>query len=139
MNAAERQLTEATMQEAATEASDTVARLFADKTGFATIADLKSVTEALIGSILFLQSARGNTRKFIDSLVLRISELEAKAAEKQKSAGVRWSGVYENGKAYAEGQLVTKAGGLWLACHDQLGIPGTPGSGWRLIVKGGGK
>ena len=69
----------------------------------------------------------------LTALAERVAQLE------QKAVGVKWAGVYEAGARYAEGQLVTRGGGLWLCASDTVLAPGTSegASDWRLIVKRG--
>ena len=59
----------------------------------------------------------------------RIAELEAR----------EWAGVWEAGKSYAKGAIVSHGGSGWLALRQYPdGKPGDgANSGWRLIVKRG--
>jgi hypothetical protein len=45
--------------------------------------------------------------------------------------------VYADGTAYTRGQLVTKAGGLWIALNGTADVPGQSPH-WKLIAKSGG-
>ena len=73
-------------------------------------------------------------RKRVDAMEARLSRLE-----QQKSSGVHWRGIHEPGRAYLEGSLVTKRGGLWLATEDTADTPGGAdgAAAWRLVVKSG--
>lgn len=62
----------------------------------------------------------------------RLNALEARPA-----AGVEYGGVYETGKAYTCGRLVTKKGGLWLSLRDTTQSPGMDPLSWKLVVKEG--
>jgi hypothetical protein len=64
----------------------------------------------------------------IKRLERRIAELEARD----------WVGIWEAGKAFAKGSLITADGSTWCATRAYPeGKPGTPNSGWRLIAKRG--
>jgi hypothetical protein len=63
----------------------------------------------------------------------RLAALEAQPTS--KGAGVTWAGIYRAGNTYDEGQLVTHAGGLWLARRDTDSKPGS--EAWTLVVKRG--
>jgi hypothetical protein len=51
---------------------------------------------------------------------------------------VRYSGVYEAGRAYVKGEQVTYQGSLWHCEAPTRERPGTDGDGWVLQVKRGG-
>ena len=68
----------------------------------------------------------------------RITALEARiVALEARPDGVKYAGVWRTGQPYAEGQLTTHKGGLWLAESPTTFAPGAAGSGWKLIVKSG--
>ncbi|MCC7179029.1 MAG: hypothetical protein IT177_11625 [Acidobacteria bacterium] len=68
----------------------------------------------------------------------RIQTLEAHVrALKAAPPAPRWLGVHRAANEYVPGDLVTAQGGLWLACRATSAKPGTPDSGWSLIVKAG--
>ena len=72
----------------------------------------------------------------IDELTARIAAIEATPAH---APSVTYAGVFSDTKTYRRGDLITKAGGLWLALNDAA--PGQlPGSSphYKLIVKSGG-
>lgn len=69
----------------------------------------------------------------------RLDALEARlAALEHQPPAPRWLGVWRHGNEYSVGDLVTRSGGLWLACRPTSGKPGADDSGWSLIVKSGG-
>ena len=73
-----------------------------------------------------------------DPLHERIKALETQvAALKAAPPAPRWLGVWRADNAYVAGDLVTQAGGLWLACRQTSAKPGTADGGWTLIVKSG--
>jgi hypothetical protein len=63
--------------------------------------------------------------------------LERVAALESRPQGVKYGGIWKSGETYAEGQLTTHAGGLWLATSPTTFAPGAEDSGWKLIVKSG--
>lgn len=69
----------------------------------------------------------------------RIDALEkALAEERSKPKGMQYRGVHQRALAYAQGDAVTHAGGLWVALKDiEPGEkPGTSEK-WILAAKGG--
>ena len=67
----------------------------------------------------------------------RVTALEAKLAEaERKGFGIRYQGVFREGKSYIGGEFVTHQGGLW-HCNEHTET--RPGSGphWTLAVKSG--
>ena len=60
----------------------------------------------------------------------------ARHAIEQQPPGPHYQGVFQEGKTYSRGSMVTKAGGLWLALEDTMEIPGRS-ERWRLVVKSG--
>lgn len=66
-------------------------------------------------------------------------EVRLRTLEEQppKSVGIEWHGVYEDGRQYETGTLVTRSGSLWLATRRTSGVPGTEAA-WKLCVKNGG-
>ena len=67
----------------------------------------------------------------------RLEQLESRIAQLEQRPLLKYAGVWKSGESYVEGQLTTHAGGLWLSTDPTTLTPGTPGSGWRLIVKRG--
>ena len=74
----------------------------------------------------------------------RIAALEnqVRGLMAQPPVGVSYAGIagiYEQGKLYQQGSLVTKGGSLWLALTTLTNVtPGASSPGqWRLIVKRG--
>jgi hypothetical protein len=64
----------------------------------------------------------------IDALAKRVKELESR----------EWVGVWQEGKSYAKGAIISHDGSAWTATRAYPeGKPGTPNSGWRLFVKRG--
>lgn len=59
----------------------------------------------------------------------RIKALEAQT--------LTYGGIWGDGEAHAKNTLCTRSGSLWLAERDTTRQPGTPDSGWKLIVKRG--
>ena len=74
-----------------------------------------------------------------DKAEARSAALEARitALEARRSGGAQYCGIHEAGRLYAEGSLVTRSGGLWIATWATGQTPGGPDSGWKLIVKSG--
>jgi hypothetical protein len=71
------------------------------------------------------------TREEIEAIV------ETRVAEVQvRTFAEVYQGVYENGKLYTRGLLVTWGGSLWLSLTDTSAKPGENGE-WRLVVKKG--
>jgi len=71
------------------------------------------------------------TREEIESIVeTRVSEVQVRTF-----ADV-YQGVYENGKPYTRGLLVTWGGSLWLSLAETSAKPGE-NTEWRLVVKKG--
>lgn len=66
----------------------------------------------------------------------RIAELERRIAELEARPALKHMGVHTENRAYLEGSLVTRAGGLWLATAPTSDVPGNSRA-WRLIVKQG--
>lgn len=67
----------------------------------------------------------------------RLDALEAKVKELESKPLLKYAGVWQSGKTYGEGRLVTHGGSLWLATETTADTPGNDGSGYRLIVKRG--
>lgn len=66
------------------------------------------------------------------------SPLLARVAALEARPGVEYAGVYDAAKTYAEGQLVTRSGGLWLALRTSTNLlPGSDPAFWKLVVKSG--
>ena len=63
-----------------------------------------------------------------------LAPLRAKIEALEKRAAVKYSGVFKQGASYAEANICTHDGGLWLARADTASRPGTDAS-WQLIVK----
>jgi hypothetical protein len=76
-----------------------------------------------------------------DAAASRLDECERRldVLEQRPVVGVQYAGVFEDGKAYARGDLVTRRGGLWLALQHTATAPGTDTASWKLIVKSGRK
>jgi hypothetical protein len=67
----------------------------------------------------------------------RSAALEARVTQiEQQPPSPHYQGVFQEGKTYSRGSMVTKAGGLWLALEDTMEIPGRS-ERWRLVVKSG--
>ena len=82
---------------------------------------------------------RDHIKAATDPLRARLDDLERELAQ-AKSAGpsVVYAGVHQSGRRYASGELVSKAGGLWLALQETSDTPGGHPADWRLVVKSGG-
>jgi hypothetical protein len=97
----------------------------------------KAVTYKALNSVLdttqaeFIKVLR-KQRDTITALEARIAQLEA------RPPGVEYDGLYENGKAYTKGVLVSRKGGLWLSLKDENAwAPGQSPLHWKLVVKSG--
>ena len=67
-------------------------------------------------------------RESTERLEKRIAELEQRD----------WVGTWTGGKSFAKNSIVSHDGSAWLAVRQYPeGKPGTPNSGWKLIVKRG--
>lgn len=68
---------------------------------------------------------------------VRIDALEEKVRDaERKGYGIRYAGVWRDGKSYECGQFATHRGGLWHANEDTETRPGS-GPHWTLAVKSG--
>ena len=65
-----------------------------------------------------------------DPLAARIAVLE-----QRPTGGVKWAGIHEPDRVYAEGDLCTRGGSLWLALHATAATPGHDPTCWKLICK----
>jgi hypothetical protein len=65
-----------------------------------------------------------------DPLAARIA-----AIEQRPTVGCKWAGIYTDDRIYAEGDLTTRSGSLWLALRETAATPGSDAACWRLIVK----
>ena len=65
------------------------------------------------------------------------ARLEARIAALESRPLLKWAGTFVEGQEYAEAQLVTRSGSLWLSTAATKTTLGTPGSDWRLVVKKG--
>ena len=66
----------------------------------------------------------------------RFAALESRIKELEARPGVEYGGVYENGKSYPKGMLISRRGGLWLSLQDANGwAPGQSPLHWKLVVK----
>ena len=74
----------------------------------------------------------------VEPLRARNADLEARVKQLESRPLLKYAGIHVEGQAYAECQLVTRSGGLWMSTKATSTTPGTPGSQWRLIVKSGG-
>jgi hypothetical protein len=66
-----------------------------------------------------------------------LAALQMRVATLEQRPELRYCGTWRQGERYSEGNLVTRAGGLWLAERETDRTPGTENSGWKLIVKEG--
>jgi hypothetical protein len=77
-------------------------------------------------------------REALASRDAQIAALDKRVAQLESAPPApRWLGVWRRDNHYAVGDLVTDRGGLWLACRASSARPGTPDSGYQLIVKSG--
>jgi hypothetical protein len=86
------------------------------------------MVEAVIDAALDLHRKVGVKYRALEK---RIAALEA------KPKGLAWGGIWNEGEAHAKDTLATRSGSLWLAERDTVQQPGSPDSGWRLILKRG--
>lgn len=63
------------------------------------------------------------------SLAQRIERLEARPQ-------LKYTGVYEAGRKYIEGEVTTHQGGMWVCRRSTMTKPGAS-DGWQLAVKSG--
>ena len=77
----------------------------------------------------------------LDALEKRCVTLENRAQELERELRSKalptYCGTYQDGADYFVGNLVTRAGGLWLCAESTSSTPGTDHGAWRLIVKSG--
>ena len=52
--------------------------------------------------------------------------------------GIRYCGVYQRAQFYERGDVVTSAGGCWIALRDVDPTEAPGSAAWQLAVKGGG-
>ena len=67
----------------------------------------------------------------------RLAALEKRVAELESKKLPTYAGAHKAGETYAQGSLVTRVGGLWLAIAESDETPGQGATQWRLIVKSG--
>jgi hypothetical protein len=67
----------------------------------------------------------------VDPIKARLEALEARPPSPE------YLGIFEQGKTYPRGGLVTRDGSLWLALTETTLTPGSHRTAWRLIVKSG--
>jgi hypothetical protein len=94
---------------------------------------LDTVLDCVRDALKDLRSEISVARAEKDALAARICALEARPT----SPGIKWAGVHEPGREYAEGELATRSGSLWLATQRTSQTPGMDPHSWRLIVKQG--
>ena len=68
----------------------------------------------------------------------RLSETERRLAALEAKPSVKYLGVYEAGRSYVEGSLVSRSGSLWCATKNTSDVPGEGRTDWMLCVKRGG-
>jgi hypothetical protein len=76
-------------------------------------------------------------RGIVPPLKKHIAELSARLTQVENRPLLKWCGPFREGQPYAEAQLVTKSGDLWVSTRATSSIPGTSGSDWRLVVRRG--
>jgi hypothetical protein len=84
-----------------------------------------------------IKKAMAPVKAHCQSLEQRNAILEQRMKELEARPLLKYSGVWKSGETYSEGRLVTHQGGLWLSTETTSGTPGSPASGFRLIVKRG--
>ncbi|HEY0876470.1 MAG TPA: hypothetical protein VGD94_23555 [Vicinamibacterales bacterium] len=93
------------------------------------------------GLVRFAEDLAATTFAFVKKALAprdeRLTALEQRVQQLEQRPAVAYSGTYDATKAYHEGALVTRNGGLWLATMASTGE--TPGrsDAWRLVVKSG--
>jgi len=71
---------------------------------------------------------------YVETLLKRIEALEA------KPAALKYLGVFDEGRGYSKGDVVTHRGGMWVALEANSVKPDEQGAGprsWQLAVKAG--
>lgn len=67
------------------------------------------------------------------------AEMEVRLAERTadalKKLSPTWRGAWRPNISYPESSLVVCGNALWLCEHASAERPGTPDSGWRLVIK----
>jgi hypothetical protein len=58
-------------------------------------------------------------------IVEQIKKLNARIAELEKRPRMKYSGVYQSGRAYGEGEFVTHEGSMWHCSQQTNSKPGT--------------
>src|SRR5262245_8426050 len=73
------------------------------------------------------------------NLIPRVRGLEGRIARLEQAPRLKYCGVFELGKSYERGDVVTWDGSMWHAERDTGAKPGTASSAddWRLCVKRG--
>jgi hypothetical protein len=96
--------------------------------------------EALANLMVDYVSTKTVMRQHAGELWEQIEQLSAKIAALEArpkgGAGVTWAGTHVHGQRYAEGNLCTRGGSLWLAKNSTIEAPGQSSS-WVLICKRG--
>ncbi len=84
------------------------------------------------------------TKRFVDftknatsPLYQRVAALEKRLADLEANQGSKYLGVYESGREYAPGDLVTRAGSMWYCWEKTSEAPGGNSTAWQLAVKRG--
>ena len=72
---------------------------------------------------------------FVAAAVKPLQERIAKLEEQQRSGGVKWAGIWAQERQYAEGELATHAGALWLAQRTNVGRRPGDAECWKLVCK----
>jgi hypothetical protein len=75
--------------------------------------------------------------EMVTPMVAKQKALEQRIAALESRPLLKYAGIHVEGQPYAEAQLVTRSGSLWVSTEPTSTTPGTPGSHWRLIVKRG--
>jgi hypothetical protein len=74
--------------------------------------------------------------KSLGELKLEISDLR-RELESVRAETPKYRGIWQDGVVYAGGDMVTKAGGLWIAKGPTTETPGNGKTSWQLAVKAG--
>lgn len=87
------------------------------------------------------QWAKPLTARDIPGLMKAVADvvrpLQARVAELEQRAELKYSGVFEAGRAYVKGSFVTDHGSLWHANRATMSRPGEGSGDWTLAVKKG--
>jgi hypothetical protein len=67
----------------------------------------------------------------------KIAALEAKVLRLESAGGLKYVGVFKEGRVYDADQFATHAGGIWHCNARTMTAPGNGAAAWTLACKAG--